>query len=78
VSVAERTTSSCGVPLDPHAPIPPEVWDRLRERWPDGARLRKVFLLAPTVDVAEALLRGESVPEVVLDPDGVRRLGLRP
>ena len=35
----------------------------------------KAMMLAPTLAVYEALMRGESVPEEKLDPNGVQRLG---
>ncbi len=36
-------------------------------------RLRKAVQLAPTIDICEALLRGEQVPTVLLDQDQLRR-----
>jgi hypothetical protein len=47
------------------------------ERWPDSARVWRIFLLAPSIAIAEALLRGERVPVSRLDPVWVRRFGLR-
>ncbi len=40
-------------------------------------RLRKAVLLSPTVDICEALLRGEQVPTVLLDQEALRRFGRR-
>jgi hypothetical protein len=40
------------------------------------AKLAKIIVLAPTLDVAEAMLRGERVPRSRLDADGLRRYGL--
>jgi hypothetical protein len=45
--------------------------DRLARR---GVR---AWLLAPNIAVYEALMRGESVPLAQLNPDAVRRYGLR-
>lgn len=46
-------------------------------RWPDAGRLWRAFMLAPSIEVCEALLRGESVPVSRLDPVWVRRFGLK-
>jgi hypothetical protein len=44
---------------------------------PDELRaLGKALMLAPTLSVCEALLRGETVPLSRLDPVWVRRLGV--
>jgi hypothetical protein len=40
-------------------------------------RLWRAFMLAPTIEVCEALLRGEEVPLGQLDQEWVRRFGLR-
>jgi len=37
----------------------------------------KAMMLAPTLEVCEALLRGESVPLEQLDPEWVKRFGRR-
>jgi len=47
------------------------------ERWPDARRLWRAFMLAPSIEVCEALLRGESVPVSRLDPLWVRRFGIK-
>jgi hypothetical protein len=47
------------------------------ERWPDADRLWRAFMLAPSIEVCEALLRGESVPLDRLDTDWVQRFGLK-
>ena len=47
------------------------------ERWPDTSRLWRAMMLAPSLEVCEALLRGESVPIDRLDPVWVRRFGLK-
>ena len=49
----------------------------LEERWPDAGRLLRAFMLALSVGVCEALLRGESVPVSRLDPVWMQRLGKR-
>jgi hypothetical protein len=45
--------------------------------WPDAGRLWRAFILAPSIEVCEALLRGESVPLSRLDPVWVRRFGIK-
>ena len=40
-------------------------------------RLKRAILLSPTLEVCEALLRGERVPLSKLDPVWVRRYGIR-
>jgi hypothetical protein len=40
-------------------------------------RLWKAMMLAPTLEVCEALLRGEVVPVERLDPDWVKRFGIK-
>jgi hypothetical protein len=37
----------------------------------------KALMLSPTIEICEALLDGESVPIDRLDPDWVRRFGLK-
>jgi hypothetical protein len=42
-------------------------------------RLRRIYvamMLSPTIEVCEALLRGESVPPSAVDPVWARRFGL--
>lgn len=46
--------------------------DSLRDR-----RLTRAVLLAPSLEICEALLRGERVPVSRLDPRWVKRYGLR-
>lgn len=41
-----------------------------------GAELHKALRLAPTLEVCEALLRGESVPKSRLDPEWSKAYGL--
>lgn len=63
---------------DPLDPITVEQWAELERRYPDATRIGTAFRLAPTIEVCEAFLRNESVPLDRLDPDWVRRLGLKP
>lgn len=42
------------------------------------ARAWRCFVLAPTIEIYEALLRGDKVPVHQLRPEGVRRLWKRP
>jgi len=54
-------------------PAPPDAEpqrSRLREIW-------KAMMLSPTLEVCEALLRGESVPLERLDPEWVARFARR-
>jgi hypothetical protein len=46
-------------------------------RWPDASRLWRAFMLAPSLEVCAALLRGETVPVDRLDPAWVARFGRR-
>lgn len=41
------------------------------------SRLWRAIMLSPSIDILEALLRGEHVPLNRLDPAWVRRYGLR-
>ncbi len=50
---------------------------RLVRLWPDAARLWRALMLAPTYEVFDALMSGESVPIESLDPVWVERLGRR-
>jgi hypothetical protein len=50
----------------------------LEARWPDAGRLWRAFMLAPSLEVCVALLRGESVPIDRLDAEWTRRFGRRP
>lgn len=43
----------------------------------DIRKLARAVMLSPTLDVCEALLRGEHVPTSRLDPAWVRRYGMR-
>jgi hypothetical protein len=45
---------------------------------PDAPRLFKAFMLAPRLEICEALLAGERVPWWRLDFDEARRFKLRP
>jgi hypothetical protein len=47
------------------------VWDRRLRH------LERAIHLAPTIEICEALLRGEAVPASKLDPDAVQRYDLR-
>lgn len=40
-------------------------------------RLWRAIMLSPTIEICEALLRGENVPTSQLDPLWVKRLGIR-
>jgi len=46
-----------------------------QRRWLD--RMWKAMMLAPTIDICEALLRGEKVPPSKLRPEWVERFGFR-
>ncbi|MET0564486.1 MAG: hypothetical protein ABW114_13715 [Gaiellaceae bacterium] len=49
-------------------------------RQPSGEETRRVWsamMIAPTLEVCDALLRGETVPIERLDPDWVRRFGIK-
>lgn len=37
----------------------------------------KAFALAPTLEICEALMRGDAVPIDQLDPEAVKRYGLK-
>lgn len=50
---------------------------QLHEPGTDIHALYRAIMLAPTLTVCEALLRRETVPISRLDPEWVRRLGLR-
>ena len=41
------------------------------------ARVHRAIMLAPTIEICEALLRGERVPITLLDPVWVAKFGLR-
>jgi hypothetical protein len=46
-----------------------------------AAELQRVYqamMLSPSVEVCDALLRGESVPPEQLDPEWVKRFGWKP
>lgn len=43
----------------------------------EARRGLKAMALAPTLGVYEALLKGQEVPVSALDPEGVRRYGVR-
>lgn len=40
-------------------------------------RIWRAMMLAPTVEICDALLRGESVPISKLNPDWVKRFGVK-
>jgi hypothetical protein len=40
-------------------------------------RIWRAMMLAPTLEVCKALLRGEKVPTSKLDPDWVKRFGVK-
>ena len=42
-----------------------------------ASRLWKIIMLSPTLDILEALCRNEPVPIERLDPEWVKRFGLR-
>jgi hypothetical protein len=54
---------------------PVRLWLESRERR-ESLGLIKVVRLAPTLEVAEALLRGERVPVSRLDPEWAKAYGL--
>jgi hypothetical protein len=47
------------------------------ERWPDARRLWRILMLSPTIEIAEALLKGQTVPIESLDPEWVKRFGFK-
>lgn len=47
------------------------------ERAREAARIWQAMMLAPTFEVCEALLRGETVPIDRLDPDWVERFEVK-
>jgi hypothetical protein len=53
-------------------------WLRSDERWQWPRLVMLALRLAPTLAIAEGLLRGEAMPARVLDPRSVRILGVRP
>jgi len=61
---------------------PPDHTDRLiklvlaKPRRHYAARLHRAIMLAPTLTICEALLRGEEVPRSQLDPDWATRYGV--
>ena len=56
-----------------------QLEEQAREQQREDAiyRLGRAVMLAPNIAICEALLRGEHVPISRLDPDWVRRYGLR-
>lgn len=51
--------------------------DRIDPRWEQEAnRLWRAMMLAPTLSICRALLRGECVPVSSLRPEWARRYGL--
>jgi hypothetical protein len=44
----------------------------------DARRGWRAMMLAPTIEICQALLRGESVPVDELRPEWVKRFGRRP
>lgn len=54
-----------------------EEHERRRRAQTAESWLYRAVTLAPTIDVCEALLRGEKVPVSRLDPAWARRYGLR-
>jgi hypothetical protein len=48
---------------------------RLTQLWPDDGRLWRALMLAPTIEIAEALLRSEAVPVDLLDSSWFLRFG---
>jgi len=57
--------------------LDPERLRRETETWRAGNRLWRAIMLAPDLETLDALLAGEAVPLNRLDPEWVRRLGLR-
>lgn len=55
------------------APPGPDAVEIRRET----ARIYKAIMLAPTIEVCEALLRRERVPTSMLDPLWLERFGMR-
>jgi hypothetical protein len=51
--------------------------ERLRAKYPDADRLFRALVLAPTYEIGLRLLRGESVPLSMLNPESVERLGVK-
>lgn len=65
-----------------HGYTPPDTTDRLialvlaKPRRERTNRLHRAIMLAPTLEICEALLRGEDVPRSQLDPDWATRYGV--
>jgi hypothetical protein len=51
--------------------------DTRRERREQSQRIWRAMMLSPSLEVCDALLRGENVPLEKLDPGWVARFGLR-
>lgn len=58
-------------------PVTPADLVEMEVAWPDAGRLQRAFMLAPTVEICEALLLGERVPLSQLDGEWVARYGLK-
>ena len=55
------------VPKDPHEPITPEMWQALRDAYPNTERLATAFALALDTDACSDLLAGRPVAPERLD-----------
>ena len=74
-AIAELPAPPDGSETDTILAFSAPMRERLQaELW---ARVWRALVLAPTVEVFEALLRGESVPLSRLDADAVKRFGRR-
>lgn len=68
----DNTTTRLGLPLDPLQLIPDGYWDRVREAWPDGARLTAAWEMAADLPTLRDLLDGYPVDVSRLNRDGYR------
>ena len=50
---------------------------RASDSWRANNRLWKAVMLSPTLEICQAMLRGQQVPVEKLDPEWVRRFGMR-
>jgi hypothetical protein len=67
-----RTHTRLGLPLDPYEPIPDGYWDRVKQAWPNGARLTAAWEMAADLDTLRDLLNGLPVDVSRLRPEGYR------
>lgn len=59
-------------------PIGPELSPQMQaDRRAEADRIYRAWMLAPTIEIYEALMKGEDVPISALDPVWVDRFGMR-